>query len=83
LEYAKSGIRVNAVCPGTIKTPHVAMVLEDPQQKAEIQTLIDSHPIGRLGDPEEVAEAVLFLCSPKTAFVTGVCLPVDGGATAA
>jgi len=83
LEYAKSGISVNAICPGTIKTPKVAKVLEDPQEKAEIQILIDSHPIGRLGDPEEVAEAVLFFCSQKTRFITGVCLPVDGGSTAA
>jgi NAD(P)-dependent dehydrogenase (short-subunit alcohol dehydrogenase family) len=61
----------------------VATVLENPEEKAEIQILIDSHPIGRLGDPAEVAEAVLFLCSPKVGFITGVCLPVDGGATAA
>lgn len=83
LDYAKSGISVNAVCPGTIKTLKVAKALEDPEEKAEIQSVIDSHPIGRLGYPEEVAEAVLFFCSQKTRFITGVCLPVDGGSTAA
>ncbi|ACL62469.1 glucose 1-dehydrogenase [Methylobacterium nodulans] len=77
LENAARGIRVNAVCPGTIDTPMVAaMVTERPEAMAEI---IKKQPIGRLGRPEEVASAVLWLCSDASSFVLGVALSVDGG----
>ncbi|AWN45398.1 oxidoreductase [Methylobacterium terrae] len=80
LENAARGIRVNAVCPGTIDTPMVArMVAERPEAMAEI---LRKQPIGRLGRPEEVAAAVLWLCSDAASFVVGVALPVDGGYTA-
>lgn len=80
LEFAARGIRVNAVCPGTIDTPMVArMVAEDP---ARMDALIAAEPIGRLGRPEEVANAVLWLCSPLSSFVVGHALTVDGGYTA-
>lgn len=80
LEYAATGIRLNAVCPGTIDTPMVArMVAERPEAMAEI---MKKQPIGRLGRPEEIASAVLFLCSDAASFILGVALPVDGGYTA-
>lgn len=79
LEYASRGIRINAVCPGTIDTPMVArMVAEDP---ARMDQLIAAEPIGRLGRPEEIANAVLWLCSPLSSYVVGHALAVDGGYT--
>src|SRR5438477_7150196 len=81
LEYAPRGIRVNAVCPGTIATPMVA----DMDAKGELDraAAIRNQPIGRLGTADEIAAAVLWLCSPGASFVVGVALPVDGGYTAA
>jgi len=75
--YAKHKIRVNAVCPGYIVTPLIESLDED-MKKA----LIAAHPIGRLGEAEEVAKAVLFLASDDASFVTGTSLLVDGGYTA-
>jgi NAD(P)-dependent dehydrogenase (short-subunit alcohol dehydrogenase family) len=77
LEYAKSNIRVNAVCPGVIKTPMVDRFTKG-DKKAEA-ALAAGEPVGRLGLPEEVAEAVIWLCSEKASFVTGIAMPVDGG----
>lgn len=80
VEYASRGIRINAVCPGTIDTPMVAEMLE-PQAEAMAE-IMKQQSIGRLGRAEEVAAAVLWLCSPAASFVIGVALPVDGGFTA-
>jgi NAD(P)-dependent dehydrogenase (short-subunit alcohol dehydrogenase family) len=80
LEYAPRGIRINAVCPGTIDTPMVADML-DTQADAMMEIMRDQ-PIGRLGRADEIAAAVLWLCSPGGSFVIGVPLPVDGGFTA-
>jgi len=77
LEYAKAGIRVNAVCPGVIRTPMVEGLIGG-QAEAEAG-FIAAEPIGRLGKPEEIAEAVVWLCSDAASFVTGVPMPVDGG----
>jgi NAD(P)-dependent dehydrogenase (short-subunit alcohol dehydrogenase family) len=80
LEYAPRGIRINAVCPGTIETPMVAdMIAKGELDPAEAAA---ATPIGRLGQGEEVAASVLWLCSPGAGFVVGVALPVDGGYTA-
>jgi NAD(P)-dependent dehydrogenase (short-subunit alcohol dehydrogenase family) len=79
LEYASRGIRVNAVCPGTIETPMVTdMLASEPEAMKEI---MKDMPIGRLGRPEEIASAVLWLCSPGAGFVIGHALVVDGGYT--
>ena len=80
LEYASRGIRINAVCPGIIETPMLAgMRVSQPEA---IKELIKEQPIGRLGHPEEIAAAVLWLCSPGSSFVIGHALAVDGGYTA-
>ena len=77
LEYAQAGIRINAVCPGIIRTP----MLERPlAQRPELEaTLIAQVPVGRIGTPEEIAEAVVWLCSDAASFVTGHTMMVDGG----
>ena len=76
LEYSKSGIRVNAVGPAFIRTPMIEAVTADPGAS---QALTAAHPIGRLGEPEEVAELVIWLNSDKASFVTGNYYPADGG----
>jgi NAD(P)-dependent dehydrogenase (short-subunit alcohol dehydrogenase family) len=77
LEYAGAGIRVNAICPGGIRTPMVERIeATSPEMEAN---LLAMHPMGRLGTPEEVAEAVVWLCSDAASFVTGQALAVDGG----
>ncbi len=82
LEHAKDGIRVNCVCPGAIDTPLTDRILkhQQNQQKAR-KILAGKHPIGRLGRPEEIARAVLFLASERSSFATGAALVVDGGYT--
>lgn len=80
LEYVASGVRINAVCPGTIQTPLVdAMVAGGELDRGQAET---GQAIDRLGTAEEIAQAVLWLCSPGASYVTGVALPVDGGYTA-
>jgi NAD(P)-dependent dehydrogenase (short-subunit alcohol dehydrogenase family) len=80
LEYAPRGIRINAICPGTIETPMV----EDMIAKGELDVpaAVSAQPIGRLGRTDEIAAAVVRLCSPGASFVLGVALPIDGGYTA-
>jgi NAD(P)-dependent dehydrogenase (short-subunit alcohol dehydrogenase family) len=76
LEYAKQGIRVNCVCPGYIQTPMTAAGMQDP---ARMALMIANEPVGRMGQPEEVAAAVVWLCSDAASFVTGHTMTVDGG----
>ena len=80
LEYAPRGIRINAVCPGTIATPMVTDMIDNGE--LDLSEAIADQPINRLGEPEEIAAAVLWLCSSAASFVVGVALPVDGGYTA-
>jgi NAD(P)-dependent dehydrogenase (short-subunit alcohol dehydrogenase family) len=77
LEYAKAGIRINAVCPGLIRTPMIARQVKDDLQKET--NLIGYQPLGRMGTPEEVAGAVLWLCSDAASYVTGTAVQIDGG----
>ncbi|PKL13828.1 MAG: short-chain dehydrogenase [Spirochaetae bacterium HGW-Spirochaetae-6] len=78
LDYADLGIRVNAVCPGFIETPMLSSMGVYENEKA-YKALADMHPMRRLGKPEEIARAVLWLCSDESSFVTGTALEIDGG----
>ncbi|MFZ4603573.1 MAG: SDR family oxidoreductase [Alphaproteobacteria bacterium] len=79
LKWARQSIRVNCVCPGVIDTAMVASVVANPQYRAAIEQMT---PMGRMGTAEEVAHAVVWLCSPRASFVTGHAMVIDGGATA-
>jgi NAD(P)-dependent dehydrogenase (short-subunit alcohol dehydrogenase family) len=83
IEYVEQGIRVNCLCPGTVDSPWVGRLLagaDDPA--AARQALVARQPLGRLGTPEEVAAAALYLASDDAAFITGTGLVIDGGLTA-
>ena len=77
--FGKHNIRVNALCPGFIFTPLTTGLFSDIDTRSKLQSL---HPIGRLGQPSEIANAALFLASDEASFVTGACIPVDGGYSA-
>jgi len=79
LEYANQGIRINSVCPGAIQTAMIDRFVGSESQ--ERKDLMTAHPLGRFGRPEEVAEAIVWLCSDKASFITGQNLAVDGGYT--
>jgi NAD(P)-dependent dehydrogenase (short-subunit alcohol dehydrogenase family) len=80
VEYGKKGLRVNAICPAVIDTEMFRRATQnDPQKEQYVRSL---HPVGRIGQADEVAAAVLYLCSDLAGFTTGVALPIDGGATA-
>jgi NAD(P)-dependent dehydrogenase (short-subunit alcohol dehydrogenase family) len=79
LEFASRNIRINAVCPGFVKTPMLQKIIED--YPGVEKQLIDREPMGRLAEPAEVALAILGLCSDSSSFITGVSLQVDGGLT--
>jgi NAD(P)-dependent dehydrogenase (short-subunit alcohol dehydrogenase family) len=79
LDHSREGIRCNIICPGMIETPPLKAWLTDPQFRAAMTGL---HPIGRLGLPEEIAQAAAWLCSDLSSFITGAVLAADGGYTA-
>lgn len=77
MEYAAKGIQVNAICPGVVETPMLGdLMARSPEAMEQVQR---DQPIGRLGRPDEIAAAVLWLCSPAASFVAGAYLAVDGG----
>jgi NAD(P)-dependent dehydrogenase (short-subunit alcohol dehydrogenase family) len=77
LEYGAQGVRINAICPGTARTAMVEQVI---RERAELDAeLLRLHPIGRIAEPAEIAEAALWLCSEGASFVNGTALSVDGG----
>ena len=79
VEWASQGIRVNAVAPGTINTERVQQLPKEPGGPEYLAAVKAAHPMGRLGEPSEVAKAILFLASDEASFITGAILPVDGG----
>lgn len=79
IEWADRGIRVNAVAPGTIRTERVMQLPDEPGGAEYLAAIEQAHPMGRIGDPSEVAAAILFLASDDASFITGAILPVDGG----
>ncbi|RVA38694.1 SDR family oxidoreductase, partial [Mesorhizobium sp. M7A.F.Ca.US.001.01.1.1] len=87
LDHARSGIRVNSVSPGSIRTPILEQAARgengtDADVEAAYKRFGEAHPIGRIGEPEEVAELIAFLCSSKAGFCTGADYKIDGGLTA-
>lgn len=80
IEYGRKGIRCNAVAPGVIETDLMEGVVENGREM--LRSFAGAHPIGRIGQPEEVAESIVFLASPASSFITGTVLLVDGGYTA-
>jgi NAD(P)-dependent dehydrogenase (short-subunit alcohol dehydrogenase family) len=80
VEYAQMNIRINCVCPGIIRTPMLERGLAAaPEPEEALERIKQGHPMGRLGEPEEVAKGMLFLASDEASFITGVPLPIDGG----
>ena len=77
LEYAKRGVRINAVCPGPVQTPMVDKIVA--RQPEIVEAITAREPIGRIGQPHEVAAAVVWLCSAEASFVIGASLSIDGG----
>jgi NAD(P)-dependent dehydrogenase (short-subunit alcohol dehydrogenase family) len=82
LEYGRHGIRINAVCPGPIRTPMMQRIMAMSGNEAAEQRFIKGEPLRRFGQPEEIGEAVAWLCSDRASYVTGIPMPVDGGAIA-
>jgi NAD(P)-dependent dehydrogenase (short-subunit alcohol dehydrogenase family) len=80
LDYATRGIRVNCVCPGAIDTPMLRWAVSLDRDPEKVLRACDRlHAMGRIGQPDEVADAIAYLASPQSSFITGVALPVDGG----
>jgi NAD(P)-dependent dehydrogenase (short-subunit alcohol dehydrogenase family) len=79
LDYAPRGIRVNCLCPGFTRTGLTRGIFADPERRACIEAM---HPLGRMGEPDDIARAALFLLSADAAWITGIALPVDGGFSA-
>ena len=83
-EYASSGIRVNCIAPGTVDTPmNVGVLSRVPDPEALLAAWNKMHPLGRIGQPIDVAQGALFLASEESSWITGQCLPIDGGLSCA
>lgn len=76
MDYAERGIRVNCICPGFVRTPFIQGLISEPEREKKLTSM---HPLGRLGEPEDIANAVLFLVSDESSWITGHALVVDGG----
>ncbi len=76
VEFGKQGIRINAVCPGATRTPMMEKHMSNPEEEARVASM---NPMNRMAAPSEIAEAVVWLCSDRASFVTGIAMPVDGG----
>ena len=84
LDFVKENIRANAICPGTVNTPWVERITQDYENPAEARELMrQRQPLGRLGEPEEIAQAAIYLGSDESKFITGTTLVIDGGLTMA
>ena len=82
IEYAREGIRVNCVCPGTVCSPSFKKRVEStPDPEAAMRNYVSRQPMGRLGEPEEIAQAILFAANPNVGFMTGANIVVDGAMT--
>lgn len=81
LDYARAGLRVNVVCPGSIDTPMVQSFIAESDDDGVMELYRNAHPMGRIARPSEVADAAVWLCSNRSSFVTGQALSVDGGYT--
>jgi 2-keto-3-deoxy-L-fuconate dehydrogenase len=79
IQYARQGIRCNAICPAGVDTPGVAALTADPTMRAGFEAM---HPIGRMGTPDEIAHAAVYFASDESVWTTGSILAVDGGVTA-
>ncbi len=83
LDYARKGIRVNSVSPGSVRTPILERAARADDPNADVEAAFkrfgEAHPLGRIGEPEEVAELIAFLCSSKASFCTGADYRIDGG----
>lgn len=79
MDYAQSAVRVNCVCPGFVRTPFTKALLADPEREARLTSL---HPLGRIGEPDDIAKTVLFLASDDSSWITGQVIAVDGGFSA-
>ena len=79
VDYAKHGVRVNAICPAFVETEINREFLEALRKSGEYEALVRRHPLGSLGAPDDVAYAAVYLASDEARWITGVCLPVDGG----
>ncbi|MFZ1059698.1 MAG: SDR family oxidoreductase [Candidatus Rokuibacteriota bacterium] len=79
VDYAKHGVRVNAICPAFVETEINREFLEALRKSGDYEALVRRHPLGSLGEPDDVAHAAVYLASDEARWITGVCLPVDGG----
>ncbi len=82
LDYARHGVRVNALCPAFVETEINRNFLAELRRRGEYETLVKRHPLGSLGEPDDVAYAAVYLASDEARWVTGIALPVDGGMSA-
>ncbi|MHB1104499.1 MAG: SDR family NAD(P)-dependent oxidoreductase [Devosia sp.] len=81
-EFGRDGIRCNAICPGSVRTDNITWTIRQQKDPRVFQKLARWYPLGRVGEPEDIAKAVAFLGSDEAAYITGAVLPVDGGLTA-